>query len=237
MKSFFYTILSFFALNLLFLFTFIIVLIIITLSFINAQKAINKTVNFWSKASFILIGKKLHITGLDKIKKDKKYILIANHGSLFDIMAIMAFIPEVSWFGKERLIKIPLFGTSLKAINYVPMKSSDLKNTKLMISKLVENSSVKTVAIFPEGTRTLNGEFSRFKKGFVHVLKATKLDILPVTLNGFYKLKPKNRYSVDFSTKLEIIIGDVLNGEELATKENNEIIDIVKNILSSNYKK
>ena len=66
---------------------------------------------FWAKSAFLIIGKKLHIEGKENIKKTGKYILIANHSSLFDIMAIISFFPGVSWFGHERLLKIPIFSS------------------------------------------------------------------------------------------------------------------------------
>ena len=236
MRKFIYFILSVFSIIFLNIYTFTTAFIVIIFSIFNSHKLINKIVHFWAKHSFTIIFKKLTIKNLDQIDKTKKYILVANHGSMYDIMAIMAFFPEVSWFGKESLLKIPILGKALKAIHFVSMKSSDLKNTKMMIEKLAQNSQIKTIAIFPEGTRTLNGDFGKFKKGFVHVLKATKLDILPVTLNGFYKLKQKNRFSFDFSSKLEIIIGQPINSKELIDKESNEITKIVKNKILLNYK-
>ncbi|MFC2129748.1 1-acyl-sn-glycerol-3-phosphate acyltransferase, partial [Bacteroidota bacterium] len=55
--------------------------------------------------------------------------LIANHTSMFDIMAIMSFNPRVSWFGQEKLLKVPLFGTMLKMIDYIPMRLANVRNT------------------------------------------------------------------------------------------------------------
>ncbi len=237
MQKIFYTIFTVFSLVIINIFTFSIAFFIIIFSIFNLQKIIKSIIHFWAKSCFIIIFKKLPIKNTNIINAQKKYILIANHGSMFDIMAIMVFFPEVSWFGKESLLKIPIFGNALKAINFVPMKSSDFKNTKIMIEKLVTNSQIRTIAIFPEGTRTLTGEFGKFKKGFVHVLKATKLDILPVTLNGFHKLKPKNRFLIDYSSKLEVFIGQPINSEYLIDKGNNEITEIVKNKLLLNYKK
>lgn len=54
------------------------------------------------------MGKRLKIEGREHFEKGKKYILLANHSSMFDIIAIMAFYPDVSWFGHESLLRIPL---------------------------------------------------------------------------------------------------------------------------------
>ena len=167
MRTKIYSIISVPAVINIYIFTIFIVIVVLVFGVFRMKKMISGIISFWAKSCFFLMGKKLHIEGTDNISKDKNYILVANHSSYFDILAIMAFYPNVSWFGRERLMKIPVFGTVLKTINYVPMKASDLRNTTLMINKLIENSKNNTIAIFPEGTRTLDGNFNRFKKGFI----------------------------------------------------------------------
>lgn len=216
-------------------FTFIIVIFIVLFSTARFNKAVVFLLTIWAKTVFLLIGKKLHVIGIEKVQKDKNYILVANHGSMFDIMGIMAVCPNVSWLGKEYLTKVPLLKNALNAINYVPMKTTDIANTKFMVSKLIENSGAQTIAIFPEGKRTMTGDFNKFRKGFVQVFRATELDILPVTLNGFFNLKPKTRSYINFKAKLEIVINDVIKSEELRYLDNEKIVETVNLALSSSY--
>lgn len=181
------------------------------------------------------MGKKLSLKGLDNLDKSQKYILVANHSSLFDIVAIISFYPEVSWFGHERLLKIPVFRHFLKLINYVPFKEPTIANTREMLNQLIEKSEVQSVAIFPEGTRTLNGRINPFYRGFIYLLRTREIDVLPVTLNGFYYLKPKNRFFIDFGSKPEVVIHKPIPGKELKSKTDNEIIDKVRNVIESAY--
>ena len=216
LRTAFYTILTYPVFFLLYLFTAIIVLITLTLSFFKMNKTVRHVMRFWAKTVFLLIGKKLPVRGLENIDKNKNYILLANHSSLFDIMAIIAFYPQVSWFGRERLLNIPLFGRVLKMTGYVPMKSSDLKNTKKMMEQLIQKTKGCTVAVFPEGTRTLTSKLNRFHRGFIHIQRASELDILPVTLNGLYSLKPKYRRYINFKAKIEVIVHKPLSNKELS---------------------
>jgi len=188
---------------------------------------------FWARSVFFLIGKKLHIEGVENIKEDEKYILIANHSSLFDIIAIVSFFPGLSWFGHERLTRIPVFRQVLKLTDYVPMRKTSIKNTKEMINQLVEKSKLHTIAIFPEGTRTLNGKVNDFYRGFVILLRNAEIDVLPVTLNGFYGLKPKNRFYIGFDSKLNVLIHKPVRREELINRSDTEIINIVKSRIES----
>ena len=183
----------------------------------------------------MMMLKRLRVVGKEHIEKDKKYILVANHASSFDILAIVAFYPNISFFGKEYLTRIPVFGKVIKMIDFIPMKSTNLRNTRNMLDQLSEKAESVTIAIFPEGTRTRDGHFNRFRKGFVHLLRATDHQILPVTLKGFYFFKPPHRFYIDFVTRLKVIIHPPLDNEELRAKDDQEIIETVKGIIESAY--
>jgi 1-acyl-sn-glycerol-3-phosphate acyltransferase len=106
--------------GILYIFTAAIVLTCIILAWLRLKSLLRLLTQFWARMVFVLIGKKFRLCGKENIRKGEKYILVANHSSLFDIMAIMSFYPGVSWFGHERLLKIPLFGM-------FPFKSLQLK--------------------------------------------------------------------------------------------------------------
>jgi 1-acyl-sn-glycerol-3-phosphate acyltransferase len=228
-----YTLLTIAAFGILYLFTVIMVILGLPVVFLKFKGAVRFLMRFWAKSVFLIIGKRLHVEGLDKIKKDGKYILIANHSSLFDIIAITSFFPGISWFGHERLLKIPVFRQILKMTDYVPMRKASFRNTKEMIDRLISKSKGRTIAMFPEGTRTLDGKVNEFYRGFIHVLRASEINILPVTLNGFYILKPKNRFYINFSSRISVIIHEPVSREQLIDKNDSEIISILKNIIES----
>jgi 1-acyl-sn-glycerol-3-phosphate acyltransferase len=228
-----YSVLSVTAFGILYFFTALIVIILIPFLFLKMEKTVMFVIRFWARTVFSLIGKKLHIEGVENIKKDEKYILIANHSSMFDIVAIMSFFPGISWFGHERLTRIPVFRKVLELTDYIPLKKTNFKNTKEMINQLIEKSKGHTIAIFPEGTRTLSGKINDFYRGFAILLRSAEIDVLPVTLNGFYGLKPKNRFYIGFNSKLYVIIHEPIPREELISRNDSEIIDIVKNRIES----
>ena len=228
-----YTVLSVTAFGILYAFTAFFVILGLPVAFLKWRKAIRFLSRIWARNVFRIIGKKLNVEGLDKIKKDGRYILVANHASLFDIMAIMAFYPGVAWFGHERLLRIPVFNQILKMTDYVPMRKSSVVNTKIMIDQLIDKSKGHTIAIFPEGTRTLNGDMNNFYRGFIHMLRASEINLLPVTLNGFYDLKPKNRFYIDFGSRINVIIHEPIEREILISKSDQEIIDYVRTIMEA----
>lgn len=232
-----YTILTVPIFGLLYIYTAVGVLFVIPLIWINARKPVHLMVKYWAKSVFLIMFKRVRIEGKENLNKQDNYILIANHSSLFDIVAIVSFYPEVSWFGHERLLKIPIFKSYLKLIDYIPFKAPSIKNTRQMMEQLVERSQERSIAIFPEGTRTLNGKISPFYRGFIYLFRTSDIRIMPITLNGFYELKPKNRFYINLGSRLEIVIHKPIPREELINKSDEEIITAVKAVIESGNNK
>jgi 1-acyl-sn-glycerol-3-phosphate acyltransferase len=222
--------------GILYVYTAIGVFFVILLTWMNARKPVQFMTMIWAKSVFFIMFKRLHIQGKENIDKKEKYILLANHASLFDIVAIVSFYPEVSWFGHERLLKVPIFRQFLKMTDYVPFKEPTVTNTRHMLEQLMEKAKNQSVALFPEGTRTTSGRINPFYRGFIYLFRTRNIPILPVTLNGFYDLKPKNRFYINFGSKLEVVIHKPIPHEELVNKSDNEIIDRVKTIIESSYR-
>jgi len=228
-----YIFLSVPAFGIMYLFTAIMIVAGLPFLFLRIRFVVKSMMRFWAKGIFSLMGKKIHVRGIENLEKKKHFILLANHSSLFDIIAIITVIPDIVWFGHERLMKIPVFRRVLILTGYIPMRKTTFRNTKEMINQLIESSKENNIAIFPEGTRTLNGKMNDFYRGFIILLKSSQIGILPVTLNGFYRLKPKNRSYIDFSAGLEMVIHKMIPGNELIDKSDAEIAVTVKSVIES----
>ena len=235
MRSRFYAVFSIIIFGILYCYTAIAVVIVLILTLLHLKRPVRFLFQMWAKSVFIIMGKKFRVFGKENIEKGAKYILVANHASLFDIVAITSFFPGISWFGHERLLKVPVFSNMLKMMDYVPFKEPTYRNTKQMIDQLIHKSRYQSVAIFPEGTRTLNGKINQFYRGFIYLFRTRNIEILPVTLNGFYKLKPKNRFYINFDSKLDVVIHKPIRIEELTGKNDLEIIETVKTVIESAY--
>ena len=222
--------------GLLYIYTAIGIIILIPFTWLNARRPVQIMSQVWAKSVFLVLFKRLHVKGKEYIDRKAKYILVANHASLFDIVAIMSIYPEVSWFGHERLLKIPVFGRFLKLTDYVPFKEPTITNTRRMLEQLMEKANNKSVALFPEGTRTLDGKINPFFRGFIYLFRTREIGILPLTLNGFYDLKPKNRFYINFRSKLDIVIHKPIPRQDLIGKDDFEIIDTVKTVIESAYR-
>jgi len=122
MRSGLYSVISIPVFAILYCFTVLGVKIVSIFAALNMRKPIKFISQFWAKSVFLIIGKEFKVHGMENIGKEEKYILVANHASLFDIVAITSFYQGISWFGHERLLKVSLFGKILKMTDYVPFK-------------------------------------------------------------------------------------------------------------------
>ncbi len=230
-----YTLLTVPLFGILYIYTAIGVILVLILSGINARKPVQFLSMIWAKSVFLIMFKRLLIKGKEYINRKEKYILVANHASLFDIVAITSFYPEVSWFGHERLLKVPVFGRFLRMTDYVPFREPTVTNTRHMLEQLMERANNQSVALFPEGTRTTSGKINPFYRGFIYLFRSRDIGILPVTLNGFYNFKPKTRFYINFGSKLEVVIHKPIPRQDLINKSDNEIVNAVKTVIESAY--
>ncbi|RPI01955.1 MAG: 1-acyl-sn-glycerol-3-phosphate acyltransferase [Calditrichaeota bacterium] len=209
----------------LYLFTLFMLGLGIISSRIAPRRFFLAAVKIWANGLFILLGKRLHVKNRGNYSATGRYIILINHTSFFDIPAIMAVFPNVSWLGKEYLTKIPLFNRILKEMNYIAVEDNPARSVHRILRQAQQAVNQFQLALFPEGTRTLNGNLGRFKRGFIHIMRNAQMDILPVTLNGLFEIKPKDRWSINPFVRAEMVIGDPIPFSELSQLSTEEIIN------------
>jgi 1-acyl-sn-glycerol-3-phosphate acyltransferase len=117
-----------------------------------------------------------------------------NHQGNFDILALFAGLPvQFRWLAKEELFRIPLFGFAMRRTGYIPVDRSDHKKAIRSMAEAARRIRAGTsVIVFPEGTRSLDGQLLPFKKGgFVLAIDAAA-PIVPVAIHGSHDVMPKH---------------------------------------------
>ena len=206
-------------------------------SYVAPRAVLFWLMKIWARGIFLILGTRLHVYGAEHIPQRKRFMILTNHASLFDIPAIMTLFPNVSWLGREYLLRIPIWGHMLTRTNYVAIGKNPAMNIRLIIQKAVLNSENFLVALFPEGTRTVTGELGDFKRGFIHIMNGGDLDILPVVMNGLFELKPKNRFYIKPFQKIEIFICEPMHRTALLNLSNKEIMNHVRDVFISCHAK
>ena len=235
MRKLVYTVLSVPVFGMLYLFTALMVVLILPLAYAGWKKAVVGLMRLWAGGMFLLCAKRLQIRGRENIEPGKRYLVLVNHSSLFDIPAVMTLFPGVSWLGRAYLLDIPLLGRILRMTNYVSLNSTALRDLRPMLRKLEANARRFTLAIFPEGTRTTDGRLRAFKRGFMYLLKSTEMDILPVTLSGFFRFKPKTRWTIQFNSPLKMTVHPPITCAQVQQMPESEILKKVRQAIETDH--
>ena len=140
-----------------------------------------------------LVGAKITNPDSDKLNSSRPAIFVTNHASALDVFIGMALCPYGGCgVGKKEILKIPFFGLAYWLAGHLLIDRGNNAKAVASMKKLSDFVKAKDLSIWiwPEGTRSLDGELIPFKKGFVHLALATGLPVVPVMVHGAHKVWP-----------------------------------------------
>jgi 1-acyl-sn-glycerol-3-phosphate acyltransferase len=203
------------------------------LSFITGKKDfLFKVGKFGLALSKPLFGMKLKIYGMEKIDFTRPHIFMANHLSLIDAPLLFLILPvPVRIFPKKELFKIPVIGKGMERIGFIPVDRSDSSKGRLAIEKGVEMIKEKgwSFLIFPEGTRSWNGNLLPFKKGGFILSIKSGVPIVPITIKGTREMLPRGKFSLRRGT-VEIKFHEPISPEGYSIEKKEELLQKVREV-------
>ena len=150
----------------------------------------------WSRFLLRLAGIRLEIEGLENLRPGREQVIVANHQSLFDILALFAALPvSLRFIAKIELSRIPVFGGAMRQAGHVFIDRSDLRQAIRAMRAAGERMRREglTLGVFPEGTRSRDGRLQPFKKGSFVLAIETGTRLVPVAVQGGRAILPKGR--------------------------------------------
>lgn len=150
----------------------------------------------------------MKVTGAVNVPGEGRIIIASNHISAFDPPAVaVATDRELHFLAKKELFSVPLMGTIIRRLNAFPVDrgAGDIKALKTFISLLNQNNAI---ILFPEGTRSRDGELGKAKEGVGMLAMRTKSDIIPVYVSGTRKIRRailrKPRVQIKFGHRIHL---------------------------------
>jgi 1-acyl-sn-glycerol-3-phosphate acyltransferase len=184
----------------------------VTLCYDSSRNSLHRIAILWAKSICFLNRWDFEIQGQENIPTlEKAVVVVANHTSQADILALFLMDFPFRWVSKHTLFRIPLMGWAMWCVGYVSLNRNDKKSQMDCMKKSHEHlSEGKSMVFFPEGTRSLDGKMLSFKSGAFRLAKSAGVDILPVTLLGTEKLLPKGKFAPG-RTKVVIVVHPIIN--------------------------
>lgn len=126
------------------------------------------------------------------------YIYMFNHASMFDVFMVGAIVKHyITAVGAHQQFDYPVWGTMIRRYGIIPIIRTNVRRAIASLDK-AEEAILDGVSflISPEGTRTLDGNLQKFKKGAFHVAKNTGATIIPLAFFGAFRAKAKPEWRI-----------------------------------------
>ncbi len=153
----------------------------------------HKVARFWAGVVLAAAGIRVRTRIIQEIPSGEPVIFACNHASLIDIPVLYKALPvEFRFIVKKELFKIPLLGFAMKTAGYIPIDRARgraaLKSMKEAALRIREGASI---VVFPEGTRSLDGNLQDFKEGGFMLAVKSGCPVVPVAIKGSFRIIPK----------------------------------------------
>lgn len=168
---------------------------------------------------------KREVIGIENIDPKKAYVMTLNHNSMADIITIYNLPLVFKWVSKKEVYRIPIVGRLLFAHGDIVINRASAKEAMQLVHERGKEWLAKgaSVAIFPEGTRSKDGEIHNFKAGAFLLAKDAGAPILPIVLNNTNKMMRKG-WLMNWRNHITIKILPPISAEEVAERSVKEVM-------------
>ncbi|HOJ28861.1 MAG TPA: lysophospholipid acyltransferase family protein [Spirochaetota bacterium] len=186
----------------------------------------------WAWTMLIVTGVRVHIKGRETIKEGMQYVIISNHQSQYDILALVTSLNiQFRWVIKKELLYVPLFGWALYAAKNVFIDRSNREKAIASINKAVNRlPQGVSLLVFAEGTRSKDGTLQKFKKGGFTIAIERKMPILPVVVKGSRAILPKGSL-IFHSGNIEVVVCDPIPADQYTHETIEDLINKTHNVI------
>jgi 1-acyl-sn-glycerol-3-phosphate acyltransferase len=196
----------------------------------------DRLLNWWSNGlvNAVRIKKTVFDPFSIRIEPGKRYIIMSNHRSHYDIpLTILSLPASIRMLTKKELFRIPLWGRGMAAGEFISIDRNNIEQAKHDLKKAREKMEDGIVLwIAPEGTRSKTGRMGTFKKGgFILAIEAGA-QIIPVGIRGSEKVLQPKTWEFFLDQKVDIHIGKPIDASSFTLENKNELIEVVRSEIS-----
>jgi len=168
---------------------------------------------------FTWVGMRPEIEGMENLPKEQSYIIMSNHQSYLDPMLILGFIsPDTYLLAKQELNAMPFFKQAMDNFCVTIDRNNPQKAARSLRRILNYIKDGKIISMFPEGTRSTDGELREFMQGAVKLAYKSKKPVVPLIIEGTRFAMPKGKWMIR-NRRILASIKKPLNPADFPTKE------------------
>lgn len=184
--------------------------------------------HFWGWLITTWSGISVRVEGLERLDRSKPYIFVANHQSQFDIFVLDGFLDiDFRWLAKKELFRLPFFGWAMLLAGSIPVdRSHGRKALKSLDEAAKRIAAGASVVIFPEGTRSPDGQLQPFKAGAMQLAIKSGVELVPMAISGTHEVLPKGKILAR-PGKVVIRLGTPVDSREFSSKEKQALAELL----------
>jgi 1-acyl-sn-glycerol-3-phosphate acyltransferase len=169
------------------------------------------------------------VIGGENIDRKQPYVIVINHTSMMDIMSIYPLPLVFKWVSKREVYRIPMVGRLLFMHGDIVINRASTKEAMQLVHTRGMEWLKKgaSVSIFPEGTRSKDGEIHNFKAGAFILAKEAEVPILPVVLDGTNRMIRKGIF-MNWKNRITIKVLPPVSKEEVVERPIKEVMTEVR---------
>lgn len=179
----------------------------------------------WARLLLRCAGVRVVLEDAETIDPERPQILVANHVSWFDVLALAAWLPGRYLFvAKRELESIPVFSRAVGACGhiFIDRKDRDRAMESLTTARRRLEDERPTIIMFPEGTRSPTGALQRFKKGAFVLAIQTGVDVVPAAIFGSRDVMRKGSFLIRPGT-IRVRFGEPIGVDGLDFDDRHEL--------------
>jgi 1-acyl-sn-glycerol-3-phosphate acyltransferase len=152
----------------------------------------------WSGVILAASGVSVEILHPERLVGGRSFVIASNHESFYDIPVLFASFPmPVRFLAKRNLFRVPFLGWSMAAAGFVPVDRRDHAHGREVLDAALRRlRGGRSLAVFPEQTRTRTGELSPFKPGAALFAIKSGLPLLPVGIAGTFRVHRRGAFPI-----------------------------------------
>ncbi len=201
-------------------------------------KAVHLYSSYWAMFYiWINPGWKIKTEGFEMIDKKMTYVIVSNHQSAFDILLLYRLFTYFKWVAKKELAKVPVIGWNLILNRCILLDRGSQASAKKMIASGLKNLHTgNSLLIFPEGTRSKDGQVKRFKEGAFLLAQQAKVPILPVVIEGSKDIFPSPGV-INLRQRLQIRVLKPIPVDEILRFSLADLTNQVNSLITEEHRK
>jgi 1-acyl-sn-glycerol-3-phosphate acyltransferase len=182
-----------------------------------------------------LCGVRVRVRGLEHLGAGP-YMFTPNHTSHFDIAALLGYLPGNNRFAaKKETFNEPILGAVLRTMGMIPIdRENPLEAIELLNQLTLDQFST---IIFPEGTRSRDGNLLPFKKGPFVAAIHLGVPIVPVVCKGTTDVMPKGKYLSILPGDVELVVLPPIATSGLSYDDRDRLREMVREQIAAELKR